>query len=500
MLEKSKEGTLQYIPSFDPEINSVKNRKKLDLPKWEDIYRRRKEKERKIRKQAEQDADFGIPSGEDLSNTENEILADAYGYKDKLHKTGSEYFKDLEDTINSYKAFLDNKNSHFQTFYSDLTTNVQNYIDKTKLKLSQLQRVHDRNFKDYERFKKINQLKRMPSPISTQKFFILFGIVFILFAIEIAINNFLVADYLEGGGLESIALTVGVAFINVFISFAIGYYFLKYITHINIHYRITATFALILHITIFFYLNWMYSAFRTQKVMEFEETNANSTLESISVLMPWTVDIQFTSLILLIIGFAFAILSLLDGWFFDDTYPGYGENARTYNKSRKDIETKLNKVVSETQEIFNGIEEKGREMKTTLMSVAKAWSEETNSFQNGFALYRKKIVSAEEDIGHMRREYMIANKNRRDQTKYPLPDRFKKMITTFLYPDDERNPHKVFETATDVYREDLARREKRRKFEKEIEEVSNIFTMQVQEFREKILITIEEIQKEHEPA
>ena len=493
----SKQGNFQYVPLFIPEFNPVKNRKKLDLPQWEDFDRRGKEKEREIRKRAVQDADFGIPSGEHWSDTENEILADANDYQHKLADIGSEYFTELENKINSYSDFLSLEN--FKAFYHNLTTNVRDCIDRAKLKLSQLQRVHGRNVEDYERFKKINRLKRMPSPVSTQKFFLQFGIVFILFAVEVAINNFLVAGYLEGGGLESIALTVGIAFINVFISLAIGYYFLKYITHINIHARIAAAFALVLHITVFFYLNWMYSAFRTQKVMEFEETNANSTLESISVLMPWTVDIQFTSLVLLFIGFVFAVLSLLDGYFLDDPYPSYGKNARTYNKSRKDIEAKLDKLVSAMQEIFNGIQKESEEMRTTLMLTVNAWSEETNSLQNGFDLYRKKILGAENDINHMLGEYMIANKDRRDQTKYALPERFKK-TSPFLYTDDQKNPHKVFKTSADGYMEDGPRREKRKKLQEDVEENFNMFTKQVAEFRETVLITIKEVQKEYEPT
>lgn len=493
----AKQGNFQYVPFFIPEFNPIKDRKKLDPPQWKDFDRRGKEKERAIRKQAEQDADFGIPSGEHWSDTENEILADANEYQHKLADIGSEYFTELENRINSYSDFLSLEN--FKTFYRNLTTNTQDCIDRAKLKLSQLQSVHKRHVEDYERFKKINRLKRMPSPVSTQKFFLQFGIVFILFVVEVAINNFLVADYLEGGGLESIALTVGVAFINVFISLAIGYYFLKYITHINISARIAAVFALVLHITLFFYMNWMYSAFRTQKVMEFEETNANITLENISVLMPWTVDIQFTSLILLFIGFVFAVLSLIDGYLLDDPYPNYGKIARTYNKSRKDIEVKLNKLVFAMQEIFNGIHKESEEMRTTLMLTINAWSEETNSFQNGFDLYKKKILSAEKDINHMLEEYMIANKDRRDKTKYPLPERLKN-TSPFLYTDDQRNPHKVFKTSIDVYMEDATRREKRKKLQEEVEESFNIFTKQVEEFRKKMLITIEEAQKEYEPA
>ncbi len=488
----SQQGNFRYVPFFVPELNPVRDREELDPPEWKDFDRRGKEKEREIRKQAVEDADFGIPSGENWSDTENEILADANEYQHKLADIGSKYFTQLENRINSYSDFLSLQN--FKTFYNHLTTNVQDCIDKAKLELSQLQKVHDRNIKNHEWFKKVNRLKRMPYPVSTQKFLIQFGLVIVLFAIEIAINNFLVADYLEGGGFEAMALTAGVAAINVFVSFAIGYYLLKYITHINILARIAAASVLALHVIVFFYLNWMYGAFRHQKVEELgQETNVIG-----NILMPWTVNIEFASLILLIIGFAFAIFSLLDGYFLDDPYPSYGRNARTFNKSRKNIEVRLDNMVSTIQEIFSATRKESEELRTTLMLTVRAWSEETNSLQNGFDSYEKKILVAEKDIGHMLAEYMIANKERRED-KYPHPERFKK-TSPFSYTDDQKNPHKVFNTSKDVYMEDEERRQKSRGFQQKIEEDFDMFSEQVEEFRETVLTTTKEIQKEYEPT
>jgi len=409
----ANQGSFQYVPVFVPEFNPIKDRKKLNPPLWEDFHRHGKQKERKIKKRAVEDGNFGIPSDEQLSNTENEILADAEEYQHKLANIGSEYFTKLENRINSYSDFLSLEN--FKTLFNRLTPSVQDYIDKTKLKLSQLQGVHDKNIENYEQFKKVNRLRR---PASGQNYSLYIVVILFLFVLEFLINNFLVADYLEGGGLESIFLTFGVGFINVFISFLLGYYLLKYITHINMVNRILAASALVLHIVVFLYLNWMYSAFRTQKIMEFmEENNANSTLENISVWVPWAVDIPFTSLIVLVIGFCSAIFSLLDGYLIDDHYPGYGKNTRTYNKSRKSIEIELRNLASTTQKIFKDIEGEGEKIRTTLMLTVNAWSEETNSLQNGFDLYKKKILGAEKDINYMLDKYNIENRNARNKDK-----------------------------------------------------------------------------------
>ena len=489
----AKQGSFQYVPLFSPEFNPVKDRKKLDPPRWKNFDRQGKEVV--IKKKAERDADFGDPSGENWSDTENEIRADANNYQNDLVKIGKEYFQKLDKIISSYRHFLDLDN--FETFYNDLTINARNCIDRAKLELSRLQRVHKENVKHYERFQKMNLLKRMPFLISKWK---AFGIVSALFVIEVLINNFLVAGHLEGGGLEAIALTAGIAFLNVFFSLGIGYYLLKNIVHTNTYRRIIGAFVLVLHITLFFYINWMYSAFRTQKVMEFTEgLDTASILENISVWLPWTVDMQFESLILLFIGFVFAVAALVDGYFFDDPYPGYGKMAHTYNKSKKDIEAELDNLVSTMQEIFKGVQKESQNMRTTLTLAVSAWSEETNSFQNEFDSYEKKILNAEKDINYLLEQYIIVNKQRRDKTKYPLPKRFEE-TRPFSYSDDLKNPHEVFRAHKHVYREDGEREKERKEFQSEVNEDFNIFTKQVEEFREEMLITIKEIQKEYEPA
>ena len=490
----SKEGNFQYVPKFAPEFNPIKNRKKLEPPQWESFDRHAKETE--IRKLAERDADSDIPSGEDWSDTENKIRADANMYQKKLEEIGEKYFDELDRIIDSYRHFLLDLDN-FETFYNNLTTNARNCIDRAKLELSKLQRVHKENVEHYERFKKLHQLKRMPFLISKWK---AFGIVFTLFVIEIFINNLFVADYLEGGGLEAIALTAGIAFLNVFISLGIGYYFLKNIVHIDIHRRIIGALVLVLHIALFFYINWMYSAFRTQKVMEFEE-GVDVASTNVSVWLPWTVNIQFESLILLIIGFVFSVASLLDGYFFDDPYPGYGKTAHIYNKSKKDIEAELDRLVSTMQEIFMGVLKESDKMRATLTLAVNHWSEETNSFQKEFASYEKKILNVEKDINYLLEQYIIANKQRRERikSKYPLPKRFEE-IRTFSYQDNQKNPHEVFKAQKHIYREDAERIKERKELQSDVNKKSNIFTIQIEEFKEEMLTTVKEMQKEYEPA
>ena len=74
------------------EFNPVKRNESLPVIEWEDFDRVGKEKDRRIKKQGAEDGSFGIPSGKTLSDTENEILADAHEYQHRLAHEGGEYF------------------------------------------------------------------------------------------------------------------------------------------------------------------------------------------------------------------------------------------------------------------------------------------------------------------------------------------------------------------------------------------------------------------------
>ena len=79
----------------------VKRNESLAVIEWEDFDRIGKEKDRRTKKQGVEDGFFGIPSGETLSGTENEILADAHEYQYRLAHKSCEYFERLESRVNS---------------------------------------------------------------------------------------------------------------------------------------------------------------------------------------------------------------------------------------------------------------------------------------------------------------------------------------------------------------------------------------------------------------
>ena len=60
--------------------------------------------------------------------------------------------------------------------------------------------------------------------------------------------------------------------------------------------------------------------------------DTSSSIAEGSASIPWSVDLTFTSLILVFVGIGFAIGSLIDGYLFNDPYPGYGSVGKDRRK------------------------------------------------------------------------------------------------------------------------------------------------------------------------
>ena len=53
-------------------------------------------------------------------------------------------------------------------------------------------------------------------------------------------------------------------------------------------------------------------------------------------LNPFSIDWSFNAAVLTFVGISFALVSLLDGYFFNDPYPGYGGLGKLRNENKNE--------------------------------------------------------------------------------------------------------------------------------------------------------------------
>ena len=133
-----------------------------------------------------------------------------------------------------------------------------------------------------------------------------------------------------------------VAGLNVFVSFAVGYYVLKNFHHADLREEIFKYF--LSYLLDFYYLfKLVLGAFRA--IHEATGQRCRMCLKSYSSIRctvctsqyPWTVDLNFYIFNFSFCRNWFCISFFIDGYLFDDPYPGYG----AVGKDRNEIEKKL---------------------------------------------------------------------------------------------------------------------------------------------------------------
>ena len=198
------------------------------------------------------------------------------------------------------------------------------------------------------------------------------------------------------GKAEGLAIAGAVAGLNVLVSFFIGYIALKHFHHVQVKKRILAKIGLFFYTIFIFYINWSMGAYRSIYEATGENfadslTGASTTATAVigNATFPWTVGLTFTSMILVFVGIGFALISLIDGYFFDDRYPGYG----SVGKDRKERENEINRIRQHiTTEINlkfkNELRKTREEQEKLTKNTLNNWSTCTTEVENVFEKYR----------------------------------------------------------------------------------------------------------------
>ena len=121
------------------------------------------------------------------------------------------------------------------------------------------------------------------------------------------------------------------------------------------------------------YLNWALGAYRSihenrENIKDLILGTADTSTGSGNALFPWTVDLSFISFTLVFIGLGFAIASLIDGYFFGDRYPGYGEVGKGKNDDKKEINRIREHLATEVNLVFKNEIKKTGEKRDSIIS------------------------------------------------------------------------------------------------------------------------------------
>jgi hypothetical protein len=460
-----------------------------------------------LKENATNDGKNNLPrsASETFSNCENEAIITADEFRNDQVSKAVDYLNSIKGKVIDSTAKLGQKN-----FYVDEFKNrIEQTLTAAEGKLSNLKSAYTTQNNEVRNFKLENKLNREPRSLTAMNILIGIGVIAILFTIETQVNATLLASAMGGGKGAGIAASGAVAGLNVFVSFAIGYYCLKNFHHVSRVRKLLSKIGLAIYLIFISYLNWMLGAFRAthdaggasiaDRVLGKVSANA---VEVGNELMPWTVDLNFSSFVLIFVGIGFALASLIDGYLFDDPYPGFGSVGKDRNENHKEINRMREHLSSEITGLFKNEIRKTGEKRDAIINntLRNDWVPSITALENTFEGYRRFSEELSFALDHTIGEYRTFNGMFRTdaEPKYWKDDNGKVKTKYYELREEKRDPEKVFRDFAVLYLNKDQIEKKIENYQNKIQDESNDFINKLNSYNEEVLKKIEDMRSRYD--
>jgi len=439
--------------------------KKIDKKfKWDNFSVEKIEKKHDIRLVAKREGLVEEPCSKSTGSiTESEVKQEFDNHIHKNTENLRQYFADIEKEQNKLSTFL--KENHFQPIVNNLDVSLNASINKKELEEADSHNNYKTYKAEQDQFRKYHQISREANYATVNKTIITFGLISILFIIELVLNGLMLGGALVGGIVGGVAVATSIAMLNCIGSGLAGYWMFKNITHLERGKKILWSIYSSLYIGFIVYLNACLGAYRSESERALQKL-INSTDEAqkltgsqiqdtfTKVITPWSSDIEFTfvGLVLTFVGILFALVSIWKGFTYNDTYPGYGNVGKKVNFYKNRIR-KINKsFVNDISKLeFNT----DKRLLDTYNNIKKNelnfWDANANLVQKEFVNYQQKFDYALRGANHVISEY------RKENTRVRKSETPKYFEQKWIVSQDLSDPKKVFPDTAFHYMSDEER-------------------------------------------
>ena len=392
----------------------------------------------------------------EYTNTESEYRSAGLDHVRKNIEDAQPIFNEAENLIDSTKSKI--MSNSFSSIPIDLQTNYSSSTSSFKQSFNQDYDSWKSANTDLQIFKDTHELQREPVIKKDLYIFASLALMATLIIIEIIANTQFLKTALLGGEVEGRALSISIAAINVGVSFLVGVFIVRNINHNDTIKRNLGIFLTTLYVIFFIWLNCSLGVFRTDSQENMvrqsqlrEEIPRDAFIEiGKSSMQPWNhlSDLNPTGWALIILGCTFAVLGLIDGYKFNDTYPGYGNIGKKEFNRRKKIQQLISAQRNNIVNLYKNSSLISKNTNKLDLEDIEIWAKTVNTFQLNYNSYQDMMKNWEEDINHCISEYRQFNKQNR--TASP-PEYFN---NPFKFSSQYYESGKVFASMASVYMED----------------------------------------------
>ena len=176
------------------------------------------------------------------------------------------------------------------------------------------------------------------------------GLILMLFLLEVAGNSYFLAKGSAYGLIGGFAEAVIIAILNLGASLVLGFYGLRQCWHRTFWRKCSGVVSLLAWLTFAAAFNLLVAHYR-EAVGVFLEGGGASAVQALQTNPLGLTDFQ--SWVLFGIGALFAFIAFVDGHSMDDPYPFYGKLDRRFETSREDYVSNRETHISELDEVKN---------------------------------------------------------------------------------------------------------------------------------------------------
>tara|TARA_B100000780_G_scaffold74075_2_gene49746 strand:+ start:311 stop:1714 length:1404 start_codon:yes stop_codon:yes gene_type:complete len=363
---------------------------------------------------ARSDASYGMPAAEATTFTTAENLIEqriTSFYGEAVPNSNSAA---LEESLQN-AASLRQADGH-EGQISTLKSSLRTLLIECKSRLSSEFETAKRD-KDYlEFFRRDNDLVAKADLKSGQQKTFSAILILAMFAFEVGVNTSLMSGAISGGTKATIAIAGVIAFINIGASFMFGRIILP-----NLYHKVRSKvwlgrLGMLFYAPLIIYINFALGVFRSLSENK-PQSFSSVELENVALLAAWPfdnmTDMTFASNGLIMIGLLFAIISILDGFHFDEPYPGYGK----VSKLAKDSEARFADLKKEGFDLLYAKQNEGNtqitKFKNDREEANKTWANNIDSVQLAFNEYEDWVKGLTKAGNNLLQHYRSINKSYR---------------------------------------------------------------------------------------
>ena len=216
---------------------------------------------------------------------------------------------------------------------------IEAIVTTSKAHLSDARRRENELHDEYMRFRRQNKISGLANYPDSK--ILLVAVVTAILLVEAILNGYFFAKANEFGLVGGIGQALITAGINIAIGWLFGRFLFTQINHCN---RFRSYLAIIVvpltFVAVVIFYNLFIGHFRDALAIAHDTTAMQYTDVGKDVLQsvlnqPLTLH-SFDSWLLVLLGIIFALVAAVDGYVFNDPYPGYGRVAKRYEDARHD--------------------------------------------------------------------------------------------------------------------------------------------------------------------